>query len=65
MQPFRLISSGLLAQRGHFVGWVPVFLGIGIGLYLGLKSEPAFEVWIGVGAIVLLLTLLSRVIGYA
>ncbi len=65
MQPFRLISNGLLAQRGHLFGWVPVFLGIGIGLYFGLKSEPAVEVWNGVGAIVLLLILLSRVIGYA
>ena len=65
VQPFRLISNGLLKQRGHLVGWVPVFLGIGIGLYFGLRAEPSYVVWIGVTALVLLALFLSRAVGYA
>ena len=30
----------LLAQRGHLFVWVPVFLGIGIGIYFALPKEP-------------------------
>ncbi|KJZ19969.1 ComEC/Rec2 family competence protein [Loktanella sp. S4079] len=30
----------LLAQRGGLIGWVPVCLGIGIGGYFALPSEP-------------------------
>ena len=30
----------MLAQRGHLVGWIPVFLAMGIGLYFSLSFEP-------------------------
>ncbi|SMY07960.1 ComEC family competence protein [Flavimaricola marinus] len=29
-----------LNQRGHLFGWVPVFLGLGIGAYFALPVEP-------------------------
>lgn len=35
------IGTVLLAQRGAFLGWVPVCLAIGIGCYFSLRWEPA------------------------
>ena len=35
------IEDGLLAQRGGLIGWVPVCLGIGIGVYFSLQFEPS------------------------
>lgn len=35
------IEDGLLAQRGGLIGWVPVCLGLGIGVYFSLKFEPS------------------------
>lgn len=35
-----LIEAALLAQRGSLMGWVPVCLGVGTGIYFGLGSEP-------------------------
>lgn len=35
------VSLAILSQRGHQLGWVPVFLSIGIGLYFGFGHEPA------------------------
>ncbi|PJI91597.1 competence protein ComEC [Yoonia maricola] len=34
------IEAALLAQRGSLIGWVPVCLGVGVGTYFGLGSEP-------------------------
>jgi competence protein ComEC len=36
----RQIETGLLAPRGHLFGWVPVCLGIGIGVYFAIGQEP-------------------------
>ena len=36
-----LVPDMLLAQRGALFPWVPVFLGIGIGLYFASKFEPS------------------------
>ena len=41
----------LEAQRGALFLWVPVFLGLGIGLYFSLPVEPASSVWIALGAV--------------
>lgn len=38
-----------LAQRGHLVGWVPVCLALGIGLYFSLLSEPSLNTLLGIG----------------
>ncbi len=32
--------SALAAQRDRWVAWLPVFLGVGIGLYFALPTEP-------------------------
>jgi len=36
------VEAALLAQRGSLIGWVPVFLGLGVGIYFGMGSEPDF-----------------------
>ncbi|TMM54876.1 ComEC/Rec2 family competence protein [Sulfitobacter sabulilitoris] len=41
----------LLAQRGHLIGWVPVCLAIGIGLYFSVRFEPTGVHYIALGAI--------------
>ncbi|WP_340422502.1 DUF4131 domain-containing protein [Yoonia sp. GPGPB17] len=40
------IEAALLAQRGSLIGWVPVCLGLGVGTYFGLRSEPDLLVMI-------------------
>ncbi len=39
----------LLAQRGHLFLWVPVCLGVGIGLYMGAPAEPGAAAWTALG----------------
>lgn len=34
------MNQALLVQRGHLFPWVPVMLGVGIGLYFILPQEP-------------------------
>ncbi|KMK67178.1 ComEC/Rec2 family competence protein [Puniceibacterium sp. IMCC21224] len=34
------VEAALLGQRGHLFSWVPVCLGLGIGLYFMLRFEP-------------------------
>lgn len=34
------LKQALLAQRGGLFHWVPVCLGLGIGVYFGLRAEP-------------------------
>ncbi len=39
-----MVPDGLLAQRGTLFPFVPVFLGVGIGLYFSLLIEP--PIWV-------------------
>lgn len=41
MRAIEKVELGLLAQRGHLIGWVPLWLGVGIGGYFALQFEPA------------------------
>ena len=43
------------AQRGALLPWVPVCLGIGIGCYFALMTEPPVEVWGAMGLVALAL----------
>ncbi len=50
----RVVTSlrlSLLHQRGHLFCWVPVCLGLGIGIYFALPVEPAAAVLVGIGLI--------------
>lgn len=40
MRPTRHLTRALLDQRGHLFGWVPVMLGLGIGIYFAARQEP-------------------------
>ncbi len=41
MRLIQPMADTILAQRGHMIGWVPVCLAIGIGIYFSLRFEPA------------------------
>ncbi|CUW40710.1 ComEC [Magnetospirillum sp. XM-1] len=51
----------LLAERGRWPLWLPVFLGVGIGLYFALPVEPSpFWGWAGLAAAIGCLLLVRR-----
>ena len=52
-----------MAQRGHLFGWVPVFVGTGIGLYFGLLAEPEPWVYWALAALIVSLLVLVPVSG--
>lgn len=47
------MARTLDGQRGHLFPWVPVCLGIGVGIYFALRVEPAAGVWgvLGLGSL--------------
>ncbi len=50
----RVVTSlrlSLLHQHGHLFCWVPVCLGLGVGVYFALPVEPAVAVLGGIGLI--------------
>ncbi|MDJ0825149.1 MAG: ComEC/Rec2 family competence protein [Rhodobacter sp.] len=55
MAPIRSVRQALDAQRGHLFPWVPVAIGIGVGLYFALRVEPGLAAYAvaGLGAVVL------------
>lgn len=58
----RVVTSlrlSLLHQRGHLFCWVPVCLGLGIGIYFALPVEPAVAVLVGIGLISLVFARLT------
>lgn len=60
-----MIEDTLLAQRGALIGWVPVCLGTGIGLYFSAQEEPELIVFAGLAVGVLLLLALWRIVNVA
>lgn len=51
-------------QAGHLMPWTPVCLGVGVGSYFALRSEPGHAVWIGVATAATVAVLLLRHIRY-
>jgi competence protein ComEC len=47
----RWISANLIAERERWSLWLPVFMGVGVGLYFWLTVEP--PLWLGFVALVL------------
>ncbi|OIQ42545.1 MAG: competence protein [Roseobacter sp. MedPE-SW] len=45
MQILLRIDQALQAQRGHLMPWTPVCLGIGIGCFFLLRSDPGVVSW--------------------
>ncbi|WP_291835600.1 ComEC/Rec2 family competence protein [Limimaricola sp.] len=65
MRPLASIADGLLAQRGHLFVWVPVCLGVGVGIYFGLRAEPDWRIWMGLGLLAALCIGAARLAGPA
>jgi competence protein ComEC len=40
-----VLSETFGAQNGQFLLWSPIFLGLGIGLYFALGTEPVHGIW--------------------
>ncbi|SEK34464.1 competence protein ComEC [Roseovarius nanhaiticus] len=55
----------LLLQRGHLIGWAPVCLATGIGLYFSLPVEPGWPAYAALATLGLSMLMLSRWIGQA
>jgi competence protein ComEC len=53
------VAQALAAQRGRLFLFVPVFLGIGIGLYFLLPMEPTRNEWLGLGTAALVCAVLA------
>ena len=53
-------AAMMLAQRGHLIGWVPVCLACGIGLYFSLLVEPSPQQFAGIAAMALAALLAAR-----
>lgn len=60
-----ITADALLAQRGHLIGWVPVCLGIGIGVYFSLGDEPPLALFAALVVLACLLIGLSRLVPIA
>lgn len=65
MRAIQSLETRLLAQRGHLFCWVPVCLGIGIGGYFTLRFEPDVMVFLGLGCLLALGIVLSRLMPVA
>lgn len=50
MRGIARIEAALLEQRGSLFPWTPVCLGLGVGLWFALRSEPGVEIYVGLGA---------------
>ena len=62
MRAFDHLEAQLLAQRGHLFCWVPVCLGIGIGGYFSLQSEPDILIFVGLACVIVLGWAASRLV---
>ena len=54
-----------LAQRGHLIGWVPVCLGTGIGVYFLLPGEPGGALTLMLAGAAIVLAIGGRWVAYA
>ncbi|WP_170774230.1 ComEC/Rec2 family competence protein [Ruegeria lacuscaerulensis] len=53
MRVLARVEAALLNQTGYLFPWSPVCLAMGIGLYFSLRFEPAWQVYVCLGAVVL------------
>ncbi|MEO0904673.1 MAG: ComEC/Rec2 family competence protein [Pseudomonadota bacterium] len=58
-------EDALLAQRGSLIGWVPIFLGIGVGTYFSLGSEPDMLVTVSLGLSAMTAMICARLVSAA
>jgi competence protein ComEC len=51
LAPWRALVDAWLAQRGHLFAWVPVCLGLGVGIYFAIGWEPRAPHYATLGAL--------------
>lgn len=56
----RRFADPFAALHGHLFAWVPVFLGLGIGLYFSLMAEPDIRVYLAAAGAALIFAGLWR-----
>ncbi len=59
------LHAALLIQRGHLFAWVPICLGVGIGLYFVLKFEPGALIFVAIAMTCAAFFALSRLLDEA
>ncbi|WP_348540098.1 hypothetical protein [Ruegeria sp. HKCCE4148] len=47
MRVLARVEAALLHQTGYMFPWTPVMLATGIGLYFGIRAEPAMPAYAG------------------
>ena len=61
MRPKMILCDLIDRQRGHLFAWAPVMLGLGIGIYFAIKTEPsASHFYVILSAILLISCLAMR-----
>ena len=60
---WRALVDAWLAQRGHLFAWVPVCLGLGVGIYFALGWEPRAQHYGALGALGLTGVIVIRWLG--
>lgn len=63
LAPLQALLDVWLAQRGHLFPWVPVCLGLGVGLYFALGWEPEMAHYGALSCVILAGVLLLRWLG--
>jgi len=61
--PWHALLDAWLAQRGHLFPWVPVCLGLGVGLYFAIGWEPAVVHYAALACVTLIGLLMVRWLG--
>ncbi|MGJ8615785.1 MAG: ComEC/Rec2 family competence protein [Sulfitobacter sp.] len=56
---FTALTTAMLTQRGVMIGWVPVCLAVGIGVYFSILTEPSLPMFAGLFFAMLAFTLLG------
>lgn len=63
LAPLQALLDVWLAQRGHLFAWVPVCLGLGVGLYFSLGWEPGLAHYAALLGLILIGLILIRWLG--
>src|SRR6516162_11389638 len=57
---WRWLAANFIAERERWALWLPVFVGVGVGIYFWLTAEP--PLWLG--ALSVALTMPAAVVAY-
>ncbi|SFE68531.1 competence protein ComEC [Sulfitobacter brevis] len=58
----RQLAQIMLQQRGELVGWIPVFLALGIGSYFSILYEPSLVFYLAVAGIIAVMLAFAKLL---